>query len=183
MNKSLLLGTMLGAVGVTAGGAIAGYHMNKGPDYAEVLNVRPVNKTIQTSREICHDRVVTHVARPRDPHRIVGTALGAALGGLVGSQFGGGSTNTALTVAGVVGGGFAGNKIQQRIQRGHIYTTTKPICQTVLDSHDEIIGYDVAYRLGEQPGKVRMDHDPGPRIPVHDGKLTLAAATDESSRQ
>ena len=29
------------------------------------------------------------------------------------------------------------------------------------------------YRLGDEEGKVRMDRDPGERIPVRDGKLIL----------
>lgn len=42
---------------------------------------------------------------------IVGTLAGAALGGLVGSQFGGGTGNKIAIGAGVVAGGFLGNKI------------------------------------------------------------------------
>lgn len=41
----------------------------------------------------------------------IGLALGAALGGLLGSQFGGGSGKTAMTIAGVIGGGFLGNQV------------------------------------------------------------------------
>jgi surface antigen len=41
----------------------------------------------------------------------IGTALGAAVGGLLGSQLGRGSGNTVATIAGVVGGGFLGNQV------------------------------------------------------------------------
>ncbi len=43
----------------------------------------------------------------------IGTVLGAAVGGLLGSQFGGGSGKAVATIAGVIGGGFLGNQIGQ----------------------------------------------------------------------
>lgn len=43
----------------------------------------------------------------------IGTVLGAAVGGLLGSQIGGGSGKTVATIAGVVGGGFLGNQVGQ----------------------------------------------------------------------
>lgn len=177
LDKSLLIGTVVGAVGVTAGGAIAGYQIaNRGPDYAEVLNAQPVYQTVETPRKECRQERVTHTAPPRDRLRLLGTAAGAALGGLVGSQFGGGAVNAALTAVGVVGGGVAGHAVQGRMQRGHTYTTTRSVCRTFRDSHDEVIGYDVSYRLGEQHGIVRMDRDPGLRIPIADGQLVLRSA-------
>ena len=41
MNKSMIVGAVLGAVGVTAGGAVATYSLVSGPQYAEVLAVQP----------------------------------------------------------------------------------------------------------------------------------------------
>jgi uncharacterized protein YcfJ len=50
VNKSLLIGAVLGAVGVTAGGALATYSLvkNNGPEYADVLAVEPVKEQIKT---------------------------------------------------------------------------------------------------------------------------------------
>ncbi|MBS0172646.1 MAG: hypothetical protein JSR64_01265, partial [Nitrospira sp.] len=49
MDKSLILGIGLGALGVTAGGAVATYSLvDLGPKYAEVLAVQPLKKTIST---------------------------------------------------------------------------------------------------------------------------------------
>jgi surface antigen len=42
---------------------------------------------------------------------LVGTLVGAALGGLVGSQIGGGTGNKVAIGAGVVAGGYLGNKL------------------------------------------------------------------------
>jgi uncharacterized protein YcfJ len=59
MNKSMLVGAVLGAVGVTAGGAVATYNIVNAPQYAEVLAVKPVMQTIKTPREVCKDVAVT----------------------------------------------------------------------------------------------------------------------------
>lgn len=43
----------------------------------------------------------------------MGAATGAVVGGLLGNQVGGGNGRTLATVAGAVGGGFAGNAIEK----------------------------------------------------------------------
>ena len=143
------------------------------PAFAEVVNVTPSMATVQTPRQVCHDVVVTHTAPPTDKYRIAGTAAGAALGGLVGNQFGGGDFNKVLTAAGVVAGGYAGNRTQQRMQAGNTYNTTEQRCETISESHQVPQGFDVTYRLNGSTGTVRMDHDPGSRIPVRNGELVL----------
>lgn len=112
MNKSLISGLVIGAVVVTTGVAVAGYTMNREPRYAQVVEVQPVQRTISTPRQVCHDE-----------------------------------------------------------------TDNKQRCETVYDTHIERQGYDVRYRIGEQEGKVRMDHDPGERIPLRHGQLVLDART------
>src|SRR5688500_4825060 len=147
MNKSVFVGALLGAVAVTAGGTIAGVslfnanHEDAEPispstatptpaakkeavraksesKFAEVIDVIPRMEMTQTPRQVCHDELITHTDPPKDKYRIVGTAAGAALGGLLGNQFGGGNTNKAITAAGVLAGGYAGNKTQEKIQAG-----------------------------------------------------------------
>ena len=56
-------------------------------------------------------------------------------------------------------------------------TTTEQRCTTVYDTHVERRGYDVRYRIGDQEGTVRMDHDPGNRLPVRDGVVVADAGT------
>jgi uncharacterized protein YcfJ len=181
VNKSLLVGTVLGAVVVTAGGTIAGYNLlDRGPDYAEVLAVKPINETIRTPREQCHDEVVTRTKTVKDQHRIAGTVLGAVVGGALGNQVGGGSGKKVATVAGAAAGGYAGNKVQQNMQNKDTYTTTERRCETVTETHQKVIGYEVKYRLGEETGSVRMDREPGDRIPVKDGQLVLTERDAEA---
>ena len=109
MNKSMLVGAVLGAVGVTAGGAVATYSLvNKGPEYAQVTDVQPIKQQVKTPREVCKDVAVTRQAPVKDQHQIAGTVVGALAGGLLGNQIGGGTGKKIATVAGAVGGGYAG---------------------------------------------------------------------------
>lgn len=174
MNRSMVTGAVLGAVVVTAGGAIAMF--DRGPRSAEVLDVQAVTRTVQIPREVCGDEVVTRQKPVKDKHQVAGTVIGAVVGGVVGSQVGSGRGRDVATVAGAAAGGYAGNKAQERIQAGNTYTTTERRCRTVYDSKEETVGYDVRYRLGDEEDVVRMDHDPGERIPVKDGKLVLSGA-------
>lgn len=176
MNKSVMAGVIIGAVIATAGAAIGGYKLmsaSKEPAYAEVLAVKEINEKRQTPREVCEDVTTVHQKPVKDQHQILGTVAGAVIGGVLGSQIGSGSGKKVATVAGAAGGGYAGNKVQESVQGKNTYTTTDRRCRTVMDSHNEVVGYNVSYRLGEQEGQVRMDHDPGDRIPVENGQLVL----------
>ncbi|AJE14610.1 glycine zipper 2TM domain-containing protein [Stutzerimonas balearica] len=175
MNKSMMVGAALGAVVATAGGAFATYSLvDRGPQFAEVLAVEPIKETVRTPREVCRDVTVTRQKPVQDQHRIAGTAVGAVVGGLLGNQIGGGTGKKIATVAGAVGGGYAGNQVQERMQRNSTYTTTETRCDTVMDSHDKVVGYNVRYDLDGKVGQVRMDREPGAQIPVKDGQLVLA---------
>jgi uncharacterized protein YcfJ len=182
MNKSMLVGTVLGAVAVTAGGAVAGYKLlDQTPKFAEVLEVKPVTKTIKVPREECWDEQVTHTKPVKDENRVAGTAIGAVIGGVLGNQVGGGSGKKIATVAGAVGGGYAGNKVQENMQKNDTYTTTERRCQTAYDKQEKTVGYDVKYQIKDQVGSVRMDREPGSRIPLDEnGQLVL---NDEAATQ
>ncbi len=173
MDKSLMTGIAVGVAIATAGGAIAGYKLMDKPQYAEVLNVKPIKDTIRTPRQECHDEVVTHKRAVKDENRIAGTAIGAVVGGLLGNQIGGGNGKKVATVAGAAAGGYAGNKTQEHMQNGDTYTTTEQRCKTVTDTEEKVSGYEVRYRLKGKEDTVRMDHEPGDTIPVRDGQLVL----------
>lgn len=174
MDMSTMKGVVIGAAAATAVGGIAGYQvLNREPAYAEVLKVEPVSETIKTPREVCKDELVTRKAPVQDRDRVAGTAIGAVVGGVLGNQIGAGSGRTVATVGGAVAGGYAGNRIQKGMQDSDTQTMRETRCKTVYDSQQKVVGYQVAYRLGDQQGSVRMDHDPGARIPVQDGKLVL----------
>lgn len=176
MNKSMLTGVVLGSSLAVAGAGIGAYQMfPKEPTFAEVLAVNAVTERVETPREVCKDVTVTRQKAVKDKHQVVGTAVGAIAGGLLGNALGGGGRNTGLKVAGAVAGGYAGNKAQEQIQRNNTETVVESQCETVVDVTERTIGYDVDYRIGDEPGRVRMDHQPGATIPLRDGQLVLAA--------
>lgn len=51
----------------------------------------------------------------------VGIVAGAAAGGLLGNQVGGGTGKAAMTVLGAVGGGLAGNEAEKRYKATTVY--------------------------------------------------------------
>jgi len=177
MNKALVVGLVAGAAVAAGAGAIAGYKHFAAPDYARVVDVKPVEKTIRTPRQECHDETVTQQAPVKDRKQITGSVVGAVIGGVVGHQIGDGDGKKIATAAGAAAGGYAGNRVQKRVQDGRTVTTTEQRCMTVYDTHVERRGYDVRYRIGNQENTVRMDHDPGDRIPLREGQLMLDAHT------
>lgn len=178
MNKSMLVGSVLGAVAVTAGGAFATYQLMSGPDYAEVVAVKPVMETVKTPRQVCRDVTVTKRKPIKDEHRIAGTALGAVVGGALGNQVGKGSGKKIATVAGAVGGGYAGNKTQEYVQQNNTYTTTERRCNTEYDTSEKLAGYDVSYELDGRMRTMRMDYDPGSRLRLDEqGRVIVTQGT------
>jgi uncharacterized protein YcfJ len=180
MTKSMLIGVLLGGTALAGIGAVAGYH-RWGGSYAEVVSVAPVTKTIRTPRQECHDEQVSREKPVKDEHRVAGTVVGALIGGVLGNQVGGGDGKKLATVAGAAAGGYAGNTIQDKMQKGDTYITTEQRCETVYDSEERQMGFKVTYRLNGKTAVVHMDHDPGSRIPVRDGKLVVEPATDGKS--
>lgn len=173
MNKSMIVGTVLGVGVATAGGAISGYQLLKGPDHAEVVKSVAVTRTVKVPREECREVTVTHQRPVQDQHRIAGKAIGAVVGGVLGNQVGGGRGKKVATVAGAVAGGYAGDRIQDNLQKADTYQTVEQRCETVYDKQEEVVGYDVTYRLDGNEAVVRMSFDPGTRIPLKDGQLDL----------
>ena len=178
MNRSMLIGVVAGGIAATALGAVAGYKMIEDrQNYAEVLAVEPVTRTVRTPRQVCYDEAVTHQAPVKDPKRVTGTVVGAVIGGVLGNQIGDGSGQTAATVAGAAAGGYAGSKLQKKTQQANTYQTSETRCSTVYDTIEKADGFEVTYRLGDDTGNVHMDRHPGERIPVKDGELVLGETT------
>ncbi len=175
MNKSMLAGIGIGvaaALGVAAAASMNVF--DRGPQYAQVVSATPIKETVKTPRKECRNVVVTHRAPVQDENRIVGSALGAVAGGVIGHQFGGGRGKDVATVVGALGGGYAGHQVQGAMQDRDTYTTTQQRCKTVYDKSEKMLGYDVTYRIDDRQGKIRMDKDPGTQIPLDgNGQLVL----------
>jgi len=173
MNTSMIKGMAVGGVAmvVLGAGGVTGYQALTKPKVAEVVAVKDVMEAVSTPREQCEDVQVQHQAPVKDRHRIAGTAIGAVAGGLLGSAIGGGDGKKLATVAGAAAGGYAGNQVQKNMQRKDVTTSVERRCHTVQDKSQKLVGYDVTYRLDGKNGQVRLDHKPGPTLPVEDGKV------------
>lgn len=175
MNRSMIIGIVLGVGVATAGGAIAGYKIFKEPDHADVLNAQPITKQVKVPHKECENKTVVHQREVKDDNRVAGKAIGAVLGGVLGHQVGGGNGKKVATVAGAVAGGYAGDRVQDNMQKKDTYTTVENVCTTTYTTREDITGYDVTYRLKGKESVVRMSYDPGSKIPVQNGQLVLSA--------
>jgi uncharacterized protein YcfJ len=99
MNRSLIIGSVLGAAAATVGGVFAGYTLLQ-KDQPEV------HVAVAADPECVPEE-------PRDKHRIAGTVAGAVVGGAVGEDLG---DRDITTAAGAAAGALAGNRIQKEIQ-------------------------------------------------------------------
>lgn len=175
MNKTVLAVV----VGMLAGGAAIAAYQNLATPYAEVVSATPilekepiygdvlatnaVTETRTGSRQVCEDVVVEKRREERFGNKD-GAVIGAVVGGLVGSQVGGGSGKKLATVAGAVGGGFAGREADRRHVGGERYTEVEQQCHTVSEPREEVVGYDVQYRSEGATSTTRVDKKPGARI-------------------
>ncbi len=190
MNRSMLIGALVGGSAVVGGLSTAAFHAltskpaapveakaaAPAPLYAEVLNVTPVKEVSSTPERQCRDVATTHRKPVRDEHRIAGTVIGGVLGGVVGHQIGGGQGKDLATVAGAVAGGYAGNRIQKNMQNNDTYTTNETRCHTVAHRHSQVVGYNVRYLLNGEVHTARTATKPeSDRILVKDGQLILAS--------
>lgn len=175
MNKSMLAGIGIGVAAALGVAAVAGMNVfEREPQFAQVLSATPIKETTKNPRQECRNVTLTHRRAVQDENRIAGSVLGAVAGGVLGHQFGGGRGRDVATVAGALAGGFAGNQAQGSLQNNDTYTTSEKRCRTVYDKQEKMLGYDVTYKIGDQQGKVRMENDPGTRIPVdRNGQLVL----------
>lgn len=172
-NRSADAGTSDGGTAMSGSADAAGAN---GARYAKVVSVDPVRQSVNNPRQVCRDETVTHTAPPKDQHRLVGTAIGAVAGGLLGNQVGGGKGRTLATVAGAVGGGYAGNRIEASRQHGQVTSSVERRCETVNNSSSKIVGYDVRYVYNGVTRTIRMDHDPGDRVQVQEGVTAVSDA-------
>lgn len=177
MNKTLVIAmaAILGtgaAVGAYRSGLIGPQYAQvvrstpvtvKEPIYAEVVDAVPIVQTSDVPRQVCANESV----QVRQPERFGdrdGMVAGALVGGLLGNQVGKGSGRTLATVAGVVGGGYAGREIDRRHQGGRMATESRRVCHTETRQKSTTVGYEVQYR---QDGKLlskRVSKKPGDEI-------------------
>jgi len=173
MDSSMIKGVVIGGVAmvVASAGAVTGYKVMSKPKFADVVAVNEVTETVVTPREECQDVHVHRQAATQDPNRVTGTVIGGVAGGLLGSSIGSGSGRTVATIAGAAGGAYVGNQVQKNAQQKKVVTTTERRCKTVNDTTQNLVGYDVTYRLEGKEGVLRTSFKPGATLPVKDGQV------------
>jgi uncharacterized protein YcfJ len=150
VNNTVLAGIIVGGVALAAAGAImanSGY--NPLQRYATVVAVEPAFDTTRMPRVVCGDEATLAQAQaqastPGDPAAdMIATPEQPAL---------------------------PSPADQPPAQDGE---EALPKCLTVYDTKSVEAGFDVTYELDGVQKVVRMDREPGKRIPVEDGELVL----------
>lgn len=173
MEKPLIKVITIGIATVAlAVAGVAGYK-SMNPKSADVVSVAEITKTIETPRKECRDVQVQQQAPTADPNRVAGTVIGGVTGGVLGHQIGRGGANTVATIVGAAGGAFVGNQVQGSMQRSDVATTTKRKCTTVYNRSQQVVGYDVTYRLKGKEAVVRTAFRPGATLPVENGQVVV----------
>lgn len=85
--------------------------------------------------------------RQQAPASGLGAAAGAVLGGVLGHQVGGGNGRTLATIAGAVGGGFAGNAVEDNV---HTKTSYEVLVHMEDGSRQRFIMDVQRWRSGDQ---------------------------------
>ncbi len=148
MNNTALAGIIVGGVVLAAAGSIvanSGY--NPLQKYAEVVSVEPAFDTTRTPRQVCGDEAA--LAQAAVP----------------------GSAPVAATPEPAPGAAKA--EPPAAPTAGDAEADASSDCVVVYDMRSVQAGFDVTYELDGAQKVVRMDRDPGKRIPVEDGELVL----------
>lgn len=157
MNNTALAGIIVGGVVLAAAGAIfanSGY--NPLQKYATVVAVEPAFDTTRTPRQVCGDEAaLAQAALP-----------GADLAGTA-------PPPTPATAALPPQTAAKPEQATEDSKAGNADADASAECVVVYDTSSTQAGFDVTYEIDGTQKVVRMDRDPGKRIPVEDGELVL----------
>ena len=160
------------ALGVTAAPAAADPPPSRVYyDYARVIDVQPLYRTVRVPRDEreCWDERVAYRDRHGGSDSYTPVIVGGIIGGVVGSHIGKGRGRDAATVAGTLLGASIGRDVA-RSSGGYedVHYTTETRCRVrkVYDEEERLDGYRVTYRYRGRTFVARMPHEPGRRIRV-----------------
>ena len=105
--------------------AYAGQQQQAYPSQAAAPAAQRAPAVCSSCGEVVAVRAVQHTPSTSG----VGIAGGAVVGGLLGNQIGGGTGRTLATIAGAVGGGYAGNVVEKNVR-----TTTTYVVDVRMDN-------------------------------------------------
>jgi uncharacterized protein YcfJ len=186
MKKNMVLAALVGVTGLLSAGALAGYLAWKDPAFAEVVSVEPVRKFVAAPDKSCaDDQIVRRESAANEPPAS-GVVINGMAGGMITRQPA--RLEKVATLGAVAAGDPAGRAIQDgkaspktvhsakagnKTQAKPAMTVSGADCRKTNRVAEKIVAYDVRYRFRGKTTKVRMDHDPGKRLPVRDGKVVI----------
>ena len=153
MNNTALAGIIVGAVALAGAGLIlasSGY--NPLQQYAKVVSVEPAFDVTRTPRQVCGDEAT--LAQQASVNSEANAAAPVAPEAAPAAE-------TPELPASTDGKKEAG-------------AVAETDCLVVYDTRSVQAGFDVTYELDGSQKVVRMDRDPGNRIPVENGELVLS---------
>ena len=136
--------------------------------WAAVIESQAVRQEVRIPEvaDVCWDEPVTRVVPAR--RSAAPKILGAIVGGVIGHQFGGGSGQDIMTVAGAALGASVAADQQHRRHPDRYYTATEQRCETRTEWRYEqrIVAWDVTYAFNGEHYRTRMAQPPGDRIRI-----------------
>ena len=161
----LTWGTLAAAAGLACGTANA-------QERGRVLQSVPVVQQVGIPQQVCGDEPVYRGQQTSG----AGAVIGALVGGVAGNALGTGghygrhgqyygSNRGATTVIGAVAGGLIGNQVEGMNGGTPAYQTVRR-CTNETVYENRTVGYDVTYEYAGQRHTTRMDHNPGPWVPI-----------------
>jgi uncharacterized protein YcfJ len=152
VNNTIVAGLIVGTVVVAGAGAVAvNSGFNPFQKYATVVGVEPAFDTNQIPRQVCGDEATIAAATAS----VLPSALPPA----------------ALPEAAPAP---APAKNEKPAQTGKPGETAVDTCVTIFDTESIAAGFDVTYELDGVQSVVRMDRDPGKRLPVEGGEIVVS---------
>jgi uncharacterized protein YcfJ len=186
MKKNMVLAALIGITALVSAGALAGYFAWKNPAFAEVVSVEPVRQFVAASDRACVDEPVSRRELAANESLASAVVIDGMAGGMITRQ------PARLEKVATLGAVAAGNPGGRAAQENKVPAKTNPPGEAAGKAHrnqavaasgahcrnanrvsEKIVAYDVRYRLHGKTTKVRMDHDPGTRLPVRDGKVVI----------
>lgn len=151
MNNTVLAGIIVGGVVLAAAGSmLASSGYNPLQKYATVVSVEPAFDTTRTPRQVCGDEAT-----------------------LAQATMTAGAATPAPAPAPAQAGKPEPAPAAKPGEAGEAEASAE--CVVVFDTRSEQAGFDVTYELDGAQKVVRMERDPGKRIPVDDGELVLSS--------
>ena len=186
MKKNSMLAALMGITGLLSAGTLASYVAWRNPAFADVISVEPVRQIVAAPKRACLDEQVSrHESTGSDSPSSSVVIVGMAGGAITRQPARIEKVATLSTLAARdpvgrvvqnkknVAKNSQSNKTAADAHSQHAGDGMNTHCRKLDRASEKIVAYDVRYRLHGKTAKIRMDHDPGARLPVRNGKVVV----------